>query len=110
MATEKTKKSTNGVNLSEVEGSASYAIKNWWNTYDFESASPEKIRDDVYKIIPEKKREEPKVVDLIRKLSKSKNSEMSAIMIGNFVLSGDGETVVHGTKDRDRKYLRNLGK
>ena len=107
---EKTKRGTSGINLSEVEGSASYAIKNWWSTYDFMSASPAKIREDVYKIIPEKKKEEPKVIDLLRKLSKSKNSEMSAIMIGNFVLSGDGESVVRGTKEKDLKFIKNFGR
>lgn len=105
-----TNKKGEKVNMSEVEGSASNAIVKWWKTYNMESSSPKKIYDDVFKIIPEDKRDEPKVVDLLNKLKKSPNTERSALIIGNFVLRGDNEAVVHGTKEKDRKYMKDFGR
>ena len=110
MATNNTSMKPFKVNMSEVEGSASNAIVNWWSTYDMENSNPKKIYEDVYNLIPEGKRDEPKVVDLLNKLKKSTTTERSALLIGNLVLRGDNESVVHGTKEKDRKYMKDFGR
>lgn len=108
---EKTKKTdSKKVNMSEVEGSASKSIVDWWSTYNFEESTPKQIIEDLRSIIPEDRLEEPKVKNLFKNLSYAKNVQQSATTIGNFVLSGDHEGVVGGTRERDRKFLKNFGR
>lgn len=103
-------KLSNSVNLSEVEGSASNAIVKWWNSYDWSSKSPKQVFEDIVQIIPEDKKNEPKVKDLLRKLMNARFIENSAIIIGNFVLSGDHESTLTGFKEKDRKFMKNFGR
>ena len=110
MATNNNSGKSEKINMSEVEGTASNAIVNWWSNYNFFDSSPNQIYNDICNIIPENRRTEPKVVDLLKKLSKSKNSEMSSVIIGNFVLRGDNESIIHGTKEKDRKYMKDFGR
>lgn len=98
------------INLSEVEGSVSNIIINWWNDYDFSNKTPQQVHEDVYKLIPEDRIEEPKVQQLMKSLKYAKNSEQSAIAIGNFVLRGDNLSTLHGFKDKERKFMKNFGR
>jgi hypothetical protein len=104
------KKSTRGVNMSEVEGSASNSIVKWWSTYKFEDMSPEQIYTDVKNVIPDDRLDEPKVKNLFRTLSNAKDNTQAAIAIGNFILSGDNVGIIVGTKEKDKKYLKNMGR
>lgn len=98
------------VNMSEVEGSASNAIVNWWSSYNFENASVQQIIQDLTSIIPDDRKNEPKVKGLFKSLSYAKNNQQAAVAIGNFILSGDHEGVVVGTREKDRKFLKNFGR
>jgi len=90
----KNSKSKGKMNMSEVEGSASHAIINWWNTYNFFDSSPKQIYDDVIGILPEDRINEPKVQNFLKNLLKARNGQQSSVIIGNFILSGDNEGIL----------------
>ena len=80
--------------LSQVEGSASNAVVKWWKDYDFSNKSVNEIKKDLMNIIPENRKNEPKVKELIRNIEKAKTNQKAAIAIGNFVLKGDNQGTV----------------
>ena len=98
------------VNMSEVEGSASNIIVNWWKDYNLEDKTPKQIYEDIIKILPSDRIKEPKVQDLLKSLNRSRNINQSAIALGNFVLRGDHESTLHGYREVDRKFLKNFGR
>lgn len=98
------------VNMSEIEGSASNSIVNWWSNYDFETSTSKQIYNDLIEIIPENKRTEPKVINLFKNLQRARDNSQAAIAIGNFILSGDNQGIVAGTKEKDRKFMKNFGR
>lgn len=98
------------VNMSEVEGSVSNIIVNWWTAADLDKKSPMEIYNEVYKLIPDDRMNEPKVDALLKSLFRARNSEQSGIALGNFVLRGDHESILHGYREVDRKFLKNFGR
>ena len=98
------------INMSEVEGSVSNIIVNWWNTYDLSDKTPKQVYEDVISILPPDRIKEPKVQGLLKSLSKARDINQSGIALGNFVLRGDHESVLHGYREVDRKFLKNFGR
>ena len=75
------------INMSEVEGSASNSIVKWWSTYNFEDASPKQIYDDLMNVIPDDRKDEPKVKNLFRNLANARDNKYAVNAIANFILS-----------------------
>ena len=98
------------INMSEVEGSVSNIIINWWNTYKLDDKTPKQVYDDIIKILPQDRIKEPKVQGLLKSLHYAKDINQSGIALGNFVLRGDHESVLHGYREVDRKFLKNFGR
>ena len=96
----KNKKLKEDKELSGKEGTASNAIVNWWKNYDFSAKNPKQIYDDLVKILPEDKLNEPKVKKLCQEILRAKTGDKAALTIGNFVLKGDKQGVINQRKDK----------
>lgn len=96
----KNKKLKEDQELSTKAGTASNAIVNWWKNYDFSTKNPKQIYNDLVRILPKDKLNEPKVKKLCQEILRSKTGDKAALTIGNFVLKGDKQGVINQRKDR----------
>lgn len=83
---------------SGVEGSASNAIIKWWSNYDFYNRTPQEIYLELTRIIPKDELSQASVCKLLNQIINSKNAENAALLIGNFVLRGDHQSILANSK------------
>ena len=95
--------------LSTVDDSVSSAIANWWSDYDFFEKPVKQIYSDLVAIIPENRKNEPKVKRLLTNIQRCRDYTSAASAIQEFVLKGENLGQLRGFKEVDRKFMKNFG-